>query len=497
MFDFENLSASKLYVAPSVERVVEFSPPGIDMQNVAKVLSLAVDARSTSVEASDGYAQVTGRTNFRLTYLDREGTPKGVDYNADFTVKADGDFVATDTVGADIRIVESDVQAGDRLTLSAVLEVCVSAVRREEITVLTGADGCYKTTKKTYLPSFIASKTFSSPFDDEKEVGGEIESVLSMNNSVAVKRSTATQGGAMISATVYSVVTYLAGGEIKQANFAVDLEEEIALDGAEEHDAISVSATVRNAKIVLQGVTDDNVIRVEGEVQFFVRAFRCAEIDVIDDVFTLTNEVRVTRESSQYVCFDGCGYFSQHVSGTAMLGDNRAAATEVNALPYASCYTSKAYVDEDGKLAVEGLVNTDIIYTDENGYNSVRTEIPFSLAIDSEKPLSKTVSVKCVVESISAKVSREREFEIEMKLGIEACGYSDIETSYISAVEVGEEKPQNTSGLSMYIARGGDDMLDLCKAFTAMPDDILKQNPTLEFPLDEGERVIYFRQISM
>ena len=90
MFNFDKLSVSKFYVAPSVERVVEFSPPGLDMQNIAKVLSLAVEAKSSSVDVYDGYVQLGGRTNFRLTYLDKEGNPKGVDYNADFTVRVDG-----------------------------------------------------------------------------------------------------------------------------------------------------------------------------------------------------------------------------------------------------------------------------------------------------------------------------------------------------------------------------------------------------------------------
>lgn len=76
MFDFEKLSASKFYVAPTSERVVEFSPSDVDMTNVAKVLSVAVDARATSVEAQDGYAQVGGRVNFRLAYLSKDACRK-------------------------------------------------------------------------------------------------------------------------------------------------------------------------------------------------------------------------------------------------------------------------------------------------------------------------------------------------------------------------------------------------------------------------------------
>lgn len=497
MFDFEKISASKFYVAPPVERVVEFSPPGIDIDNIAKVLSLAVDARSASVVAYDGYAQVNGRTNFRLTYLDREGVARGVDYNADFSVKADGDFSASDSVSADIRIVESDAQASAGLTLSAVLEVQVSAICRRELNVLVDADGCYRTTKNIYLPSYLASKSVVLPFDAEFNAAGEITSVLSLNINSAIRRAEATEGGAVVGATLFATVTYVQGGEIRRKDFDIELEDEVGLDGVIASDNIRVDASVKASKIVLQGVTDDNTIRLEGELQLRIQAFRCAEVSVVDDMFYLTNEVNIARESQNYVCFDGCGFFSEKVSGTATLGDNRAAAVAINALPYAGCYTSKAYADENGKLTVEGVVNTDVIYSDENGYNSVRTEVPFALSIDSEKPFSENVCVKCTVIAISATIRRDREIDMDLTLAVEVCGYSDVTADFISNVEIGDEKPHNTSAISLYIARGGDQLLDLCKALTAMPEDIVEQNPTLTFPLSEGERVVYFRRIAV
>ena len=53
MFDFEKLSASKFYVAPTSERVVEFSPSDVDMTNVAKVFAAGdiVNGGKTVVEA--------------------------------------------------------------------------------------------------------------------------------------------------------------------------------------------------------------------------------------------------------------------------------------------------------------------------------------------------------------------------------------------------------------------------------------------------------------
>ncbi len=495
MFEFEKLSASKLYAAPSVERVVEFSPPGIDMQNISKVLSLAVDARCASVQAYDGYAEVAGRTNFRLTYLDREGAPKGADFNADFSVKAEGDFEASDAASAEITVIETDVEATAVLKLSAVLSVSVCAVRREEFSALVDAQNCYKTTKEIYLPSFIAAKTSASPFDSEQDAGGEVSQVLSMSSACVLKRAEAVQDGVRCEAKVVATVTYVEGGEIRQRDFAVDLEEDLGLEGVLPSDAVKVQACVKSAKLVLQGVTDDNVLRIEGEAGFRIQVFRCAAQSVVADLFDLDNETFIQTETQNGVCFDGSGYFVEKAGGTAILGDNRASAIAVSAIPYAHAVTTKAQTEQDGTLSVEGIVNADIIYTDENGFNSIRAEIPFSLSIVGQPPFSQEVCVLCQVQNISAEVRREREFDIDMTLAVGVNGYSPIQFSYISDVQLGEEKAKNTSGVSLYIARDGDQLLDLCKALTAMPDDILAQNPTLQFPLVEGERVVFFRRL--
>ena len=474
MFDFEKLSASKFYVAPTSERVVEFSPSDVDMTNVAKVLSVAVDARATSVEAQDGYAQVGGRVNFRLAYLSKDGMPKGVDYNADFTARVDGVFVEGDNVWADVVISESDVNAGDTLTLTAVLEVTVSAIKRDEIEALTNADDCFVTKKEIYMPTFIAQKSVVVPFDDEKNVGGEIESVLGLSTTVVPLKSIATDGGANAKLAVYAFVTYVEGGEIKQHSFEIPLEEEFNLDGVQEGDAIKLYAQTKSSKIVLQGVTDDNTIRVEGEVQLKVQAFRCSKTEIVSDLFMLSNQTEIERKTANYTCFDGCGYFVKGVSGSATLSDNKPAAIEVCALPYARCYTTRAYISED---------------------NNLRAEIPFAVSAPSDIPFSKDVRVECRIQRIDAVVRREREFDITFDVAIAVCGFSPLEATYISAVNIGEERPQNNSALSVYVASESDTMLDVCSALSAMPADILAQNPDLSEPFAPDTKIVYFRNL--
>lgn len=495
MFDFEKIGVSKLYSTKGVERVVEFCPQDVDVDNVARVLSLSVNAKCVNISSFDGYAQVDGRANFKLVYLDKDGNPHGVDYNADFGVRVDGDYLEGDNLQGDVHVVETDCEVQDNITLSAVLMVEASGVRQEELEVLVDADDCYISHKSVFIPTLLAHKSVVVSFDDEETVGGDVSSVLSLSPSVIVKNVSVEDGVCKVQSRVLGRVTYYEGGDIKERVFDIPIEDEFSIEDLTCNDNVKVSACIKNAKIILQGVTDDNVIRLEGEVQYRLWAFALEQKEIVGDMFMLTNETEVETSNVAFTCFDGCGFFNERVSGTATLSDTKAPVVDVLAIPNVSCYTTKTRRVDDNTLDVEGVVNADIIYQDENGFNSIRAEIPFTLSLDSQTVLSKEVKVDCSVQSIGAVVKQDREFEINMLLSIEVCGYSALQFDYISSVTVGQERAQNTSGLSIFIASEGDDMLTVCKTLTAMPGDISLQNPDVTFPLHEGERIIYFRHI--
>ena len=213
MFRYEKLNASSIIVAPVIERVVEFSPSGLDAGDVARVLSLAVDGRAVSVEAGDGYAAVAGRVNFRLVYQDRDGAPRGVDYNADFNLRADGDFLAGDSVEAAVGVVEADVRTGERVVLTAVIGVRVQAVRRSEEECLVDAEKCYKTVESVAVPSLVASKTVGVSVTGEEDAG-DVDAVLLADAEAVVTSARAESGKIVAEGKVRAAVTFTEDGEM-------------------------------------------------------------------------------------------------------------------------------------------------------------------------------------------------------------------------------------------------------------------------------------------
>lgn len=491
MFNYERLSASKIEALPSVEKVVEFSPSGLDADSVSKVLSLAVDAKTVAAAAFNGYAEIEGRANFRLVYTDREGVSRGVDYNADFSVRVDGAIEDGDALNSFIDVIEADASMTDKLTLTAVIEVSVNAAKRDEIEALIDAEMCYKTMTGICVPKLIAAKTATIAVDEEISAG-DVDGILLLDAHANMKRVAASDDKVLLEGAVYATVTFTENGEIVCRTMEIPFSEEVSAEGVAEGDKVLADVCVKGGKIVLQGVSGDNVIKYEGEAVFRIQVFRERETEVVGDMFMLTNEIELERTSSEYTVFDGCRYFTERVTGTAMLGDNRPAAREIAATPYSTAYVTKAERAEGG-LIVEGIVNTDVVYVDENGYNSVRAEVPFSIEIGGD--FNEAVRARACATAVSARVKRDRELEISVTLGIAVCEYKTVSLSYIKGVTVGEEKEQNTSALSLYIASEGEELWDVSKALTSTPEDILKQNPNLKTPFKEGDRIIYFRAL--
>ena len=490
MFRYEKFNASNIVSAPPVERVVEFSPSAPDAGDVARVLSLAVDGKAVSAEANDGFCSVAGRVNFRLVYQTRDGAVKGVDYNADFSLKAEGGFLADDNPSAEVSVAEADVDVADAVTLSAVVSVRALAVRSTEEECLVDAEKCYKTVEERAFPCPVAAKTTSFSVSEEADAG-DIDEVLLVDAQAVVTSATASEGIIAVEGRVRAAVTFTEDGDIRTRDMLIPFREEIPADGVAEGDEVSAVAWVRSSKVVLAGVPGANIIRFEGDIAVRSNAVRMRTEEVIADMFMLTNEVELGREHKRFTFFGGMKYSSEKVSGTAPLED-RAPAESVVAVPYARCYAAKAEAVEGGAL-VEGVLAADVVYRDENGLNSVRAEVPYSVEIDGD--FGEGVKAVCFVEDVRVK-ARRGELELEASVGIllTRCVCADAE--YISSVTVGEEKELNTSALSLYIVSEGDGMWDVCKALTATPEDIMKQNPSLELPLSAGDRVVYFRSLA-
>ena len=486
MFKFDQKNAISTTFLSPIERVVEFIPRGVD--GVMRVLSLSVDGKALSHAVNDGFVDVNGRAEFKLIYLDLDGTVCSASYYADFSVRLDGDVTREDKVNVCLKAVEWSVSSSDTLTLSAVVKVDGNVTKTTSLNILTSAEDSFVTTEILTIPTHVATTSYSFPVDEETTVH-EVQKVLSLDTKCSLTSAKVTDKVLDLSVDTVAIVTYVEDGIIRTATFNVASTESVSIEDLCEGDIVKVTPYVKSGRIVLHGVTGENILRFEGEIGVNVDVTRLEEIEAVKDLFSLTHHTTTTTESNDLTYFVGSGYYTEKIQGETTLP--RSEDTALVGVPANTVFIAKTLCD-DG-LTVEGVATTEIIYSSGEDLYSARAEIPYSVHLDGD--FSDTVKARATVIDSSVKIKGDKA-EITLTIAFNTKCYASSQINYISAVELGEERAVNRSGLSIYVANEGDTPWDVCKALTATPEQVLAQNPNITYPLKHGDKIIYFRRIT-
>jgi hypothetical protein len=291
-----------------------------------------------------------------------------------------------------------------------------------------------------------------------------------------------------MSIDTFATITYVEEGQIHTSTFLVSSDESVAIENIMPGDKVYILPHVKSSKVVLAGVTGQNILRFEGEISASIQCTRYVEQEVVDDLFMLTHHTTIQRENISLTALTATSFFKERVYGEADLPDCENGS--LIGVPAVTAFVAKTVYDED--LNVEGIVTTEIIYSSKGELKSVRAEVPYSINLIGDFT-NKSVTRVSVID-VNVKI-KNNIAEINLLLALEIASFAENSLCYISNVELGEEREVNTSGLSMYVAKDGDTMWDVCKALTATPEQIMAQNPALTFPLKQCDKVIYFRQL--
>ncbi len=492
-YNYESVCANYLKETAQVDRVVELKLPLQDGSSVAKVLSVVADGRAVSVTANEGEVDFSGRVAFKLTFISSDDQLGSLDYFADFEEKILADVRQGNMVSGKAEVVETDIASNGDLKLAAVVKITVySSVKSETECLVEAPEECYSEKADVEVKTFAdcVSKEFVVTGDDT--VGGDVKKILSTDCVAAVGELKTGDGVAYISGVVSARVTYAIGETIKCSVFEMPYSEDVEIN-IDDFGSLSCDAEVKNVRIIISGTEGDNVIEMEALVTLKVCSYLTKRTSVVKDVFMLDREVAVERNKFEYSQFDRTLIFDDKLTDTAKLSESRSAVREILS-PVNACNNVARVWAESGKVFVEGLISSTVIYSDENGFNSVKVEVPYSTSFNADVTGKETLKASGVVTEIVPKIKRDREIELAAKLNFKVESSTLHSLNVITNVTEGEIKPVNDSTVSVYIVSEGDTVWDVAKAFSASPDKIMSQN-NLTQPLTAGQRIVYFRAL--
>lgn len=495
-FGFNQIKWDSLQKIATKEVVVKTSVGDAESGGASKVLNVEAGGKLMSLDAAGDTARVFGRVNFKLLYIDNQGEIRGLDYFADFneSIQIEG---LSGKIYARIAVIDVDTSLNGGIKLTAAVELSLYSVTEKDIKCLSEADEEYYVEKgvmkcQKFVTSFVSPFSVSDEFDTKTDV----QKVALFESKAYITDVNAGMGNVLVSGSVTACVTYIADDAVKTAEFSVPYSEEFGDSMLNIGQSLSADAAVKSSRVVLTGIEGSNVIKIEAEIEITVKAYETVEEEIVGDIFSVTHELLEKRESAGGSIFKGFRSFCDGISGTAVLDGAMPPALEV--IGTLSCRNSVAQAVADGdKIIIEGVFSGTVLYRDENGLSSVELEVPYSLPFAYEGiGKEDTVSAAGAVIRASAKLKRDREIEVTAELCFMTEVMSPAECEYISEISVGEEKDINKSAVSVYIAEEGETIWDAAKALSARPDDIRAQNPELNTPLKEGDRIFFYRQIN-
>ena len=141
----------------------------------------------------------------------------------------------------------------------------------------------------------------------------------------------------------------------------------------------------------------------------------------------------------------------------------------------------------------EGAVFAEVLLTGaDGGYRSATLSLPFAFPLDTNGLHAET---DCIVCGLNLRRRKEGGTEAEATLKIVTRCYEEREWSYLGAVKEGAPYEAEKSAFSVYVPVEGEELWSLAKRLKQTPEELVRCNPELSFPVPAGQRIYVYRQI--
>lgn len=500
---FERVASSQRVKLGVTQAVIECRLPVTDESEITKVLCANAKSFILNTEVVGNDVLFGGNVNFQVIYENAGGETNGLDYTADFKDKFSSSQINSNVVPI---VVSSVVDVNTTITgrdikVVAIVEIIVDAILTFEVNALKQVDGenVFSNTEQLNYSCFagVLSDKFDIGYDIE--IKDNIAKVLEVTCSPYIESVTPYQKFAKVLGGANVDICYVTNGEtsmLRTYQTKVAFEQEVALDALEENSCVQSLLTINNSqiKITTNIDTDFAVVNLNLPYNYCGYVFNKKETEVVDDVFSTDNYLKVKTESFNTLVCGGNLTLESKVTGNVESDEtfmDEVLGTCCNTITVATAYVA------DSNLIVEGVASTTVLYFNKDSNNTYSTvvEMPFSINEQTNNLTNDYVPIVNIsLGEVSAKVRRGRELDVSATLFVYADFYVENTEAVISEIEVQDEKPENMSVLTIYVVKPNETIWEIAKHLNISPDSLLEQNPNTQLPLVGGEKLIIYRQ---
>ena len=455
---------------------------------------IATDARVilTGAEAENGGVRYYGKAHFLIVYADSEKricrAEKGVEFSA--RVEDENCFPAL-TARARLSVENLSVRReGASVYVTALIGADIALYGEQSFEYLSGGDIVCKRESATVLSAHLLGGNTEAEDEFETEYIGDI---LLHSETVGAVDLTVSTGSLKAEGEINLSILALKGDTPVSFERLVPFSFEIPCEEAYPGRCAELRVSVLD--ISIKADTNEEKEKCKITAEFTLGAEGCiyeeAEINVVADAFSRTHELKLSYGEAKTSGAGDTHCVTERISGKAALTSSIDFSDTLLAVTLQRAEANLVHT-EDG-VRLEGVaLATLLVKSAENEVRGMEMSLPFSVPAEAED-----AEVSVLVCSMNARQRQEGEIDAEATLKICYKEQKCACAKFVSAAEEGAEVPVSDSAVSVYIPAAGDGLWELSKSLKKSPEEVSENNPELEFPVKEGQRVVIYRKKTM
>lgn len=472
--------------------------------NIAKILCSKAKSVINNYEAINGEIKFNGSVCFNVVYANELGEIFSLEQSENFSGKIENENISVNTCAifkTDIIELKQNF-SNDDVKLTATVETGVEGLLTDSVNAYESTDEnivtnsnfvSYTTLNKCDKVSFSFDENFSS-----KE---PIERILMTNADVKILEYSLGTDYFTVEGVVMFNMMYVAGDETKQLKQyckCYKFKEELESENLTKEGCLILRSQINNCLITtnVEPKEDEFVVNFSIPVDVNFAYLTTETHEVVVDAYSLKNKLNLNIESFAVAGNNLLKCFDEKIDGQLVISDDAPRIVKIISYCGENVSVTNAYKNEDN-VVVEGLCSVNVIFLEEDDendkLNSVVIEVPFSIEnrfdeIQENDEITTTVMIK----EIECKCKKGKEINVDIDLTICVNAFNSTEEMALTGVETREELTPKEACLQIYFARKGNTLWDISKGLGTKPEIILDQNPNLNLPLENDEKIILF-----
>lgn len=448
-------------------------------------------------ELSNGKLRLDGGILVNIMYVsDDESGTRGLNTIVDFSksfdiVNIEDEYDCECKVS--IKDIECKILNGRKININVNLNADIKLYSNNEFNIIqsSGELSRAQMISKSYMINSLKGKgeTLSIAKDTislEKQIADILDTTISVKN----KDIKISYNKVLSKADVLLEIMYtLEDGSIDVSSVSIPIMGFIDITGVSDDDTCITDYEVKNINIKPNSVDQDS-INVEIEYVIYCRAYESKEINIIEDIYSPEEDIRVKQENVDIIKNKRIIRDMINVKNTLNIPD--IANSKVYMIKLNPSITKKDI--SSSRLTVNGEMDVQVFFY-SNLSNQMETryeKIPFSYETKLDvldKNNIADIDIEIASKSIDIMPDSRCGINVEMNLLIDTCGKESV--NIVSDVDIQPVASDvRSSSLVIYYVKKGDTLWKIAKRFRSTVEEIMNVN-NIENPdkLSIGEQL--------